>query len=860
MAKLEQLQCELNNLKLENQKQKKIIDSLISRIELKGSFNHDPYHSFQHSVILADQVRDKTDELNTALNTLEQKNQQLLEATNNAKYAHQRFIDAIESISDGFALFDHNHKLIYANQHFDHYWQQYNLTISANHTLHDIKQMAAEHGVIINENQLDINANSWVFQDANKRWLQVLEKETADGGLVVLYKDITLVKQAEQAKFEAAMAEKSQLLQTMVDNLSQGVIMVDCTGKIQIANNRFIELNQCQSSIEIIGKNITQLDPLLALDLRCHPPEISMTTTIREQTLRDNKVIEIRSHRLADGGFVNTYTDITESYLYAKTVTENEQWLRLITDNVPALIAYVGADLKYQFTNKAYDQWYGWQRGQLLNTSIIDSRPEQELQGLMPYLQQALNGQAITFEFAETNAAQQACHMMKSYVPNINSDNHVEGLFVLNWDITESKLSKAKLEQAYQTLEQRVTERTSQLQHVNNQLREEINERRQIESRLLEAKEEAEQANLSKTKFLAAISHDLLQPLNAAQLYTGSLQEQRMPPATRQLVHSVAHSLADVESLIGMLVDISKLDAGIVKADKQSFRVSELLDNIAKEFQLAADDKNIEIRYVPCSSIIYSDSQLLARIIRNLMSNALRYTNQGKVLLGCRQSEHAILIEVLDTGIGIAEEKQQEIFQEFKRIESKTSHRTGLGLGLAIVDKISTVLGHQVSVKSTLNKGSQFSVRVPKGDLRIINQTTEFNPIQSEQLNGARVWVVDNDLNICNAMTILLEKWGCEVVSATNLQGLQMQRDISQAKVEMLIMDYHLDDDQTGTDLAQKINQTRVRNIPTLLLTANRSDKLKREARSLNYAILHKPVIPIRLKMAMIQLLENEQE
>ena len=108
-------------------------------------------------------------------------------------------------------------------------------------------------------------------------------------------------------------------------------------------------------------------------------------------------------------------------------------------------------------------------------------------------------------------------------------------------------------------------------------------------------------------------------------------------------------------------------------------------------------------------------------------------------------------------------------------------------------------------------------------------------------------------------MTILLEKWGCEVVSATNLQGLQMQRDISQAKVEMLIMDYHLDDDQTGTDLAQKINQTRVRNIPTLLLTANRSDKLKREARTLNYAILHKPVIPIRLKMAMIQLLENEQ-
>lgn len=640
--------------------------------------------------------------------------------------------------------------------------------------------------------------------------------------------------------------------------------MVSTGGEVQVFNHRFIDMSGLDQNT-LNGALVDELMRDCPVTLwRIGRSGIRPPEGIRVQTLPDGRVIEVRSHAMDDGGYVNTYTDITQRYLDAKELRETEQWLRLITDNVPALIAYVGDDLRYQFTNRAYDEWYGYPRGALIGQHISVSRSMSTFEALRPYVERALAGESVVFELEEYNAFGEARYVVKSYVPNQGTNGKTTGLFVLNWDITERKQSAQKLEQAYQTLELRVQERTAQLQTLNDQLQEEVEERRTIQERLLETKKEAERANLSKTKFLAAISHDLLQPLNAAQLYLGSLLSHRMSPSARKLVTSLAHSLADVESLITTLVDISKLDAGVVRADKQSFPISDLLDNIADDFSHAAENGRVEVRYVHSSANVFTDSQLLARIVRNLMTNALRYTPSGKILLGCRRCRDGLRIEVVDTGVGIPEDKKNEIFQEFKRLTSnQDKNHTQLGLGLAIVDKIAGVLGHTVSVDSQPGVGSRFSVLVPYGSAQtptLRNNIESLVTDTSMMLQGARVWVIDNDQNICNAMQELLQRWGCEVLCAASLEELQIQCDTVQTPVELLIADYHLDNDVTGIALAQSINAHRMQPIPTVIVTANRSEELQHQARENGYLVLHKPVSPMRLKMTMVHLLSGDPQ
>ncbi|SDE76603.1 PAS domain-containing hybrid sensor histidine kinase/response regulator [Pseudomonas extremaustralis] len=537
----------------------------------------------------------------------------------------------------------------------------------------------------------------------------------------------------------------------------------------------------------------------------------------------------------------------------AQKAQESERWIRLITDHVPALIGYLNADLVYEFTNKVYEEWYCWPRGMMLGLSLREVHSEEHCQRLDAYVSRALAGESVTFEFAETNINNQERYMLRSYVPNMLASGEVVGIFVLIRDITERRRTAEALHQAYQHLEQRVSQRTSELTALNDQLLKEIDERRRMETRLREAKLEAEQANLSKTKFLAAVSHDLLQPLNAARLFTSALLER--PSET--LVRNVSNSLEDVENLLGTLVDISKLDAGVIKADIAPFALSELLDNLAAEYTELARSEGLELHFVGCSALVRSDIQLLARILRNLLSNALRYTYKGRVVLGCRRQHQRLSIQVWDSGMGIAEERLEEIFQEFKRGDvQRPDQDRGLGLGLAIVEKIAGILGHRISVRSWPGKGSMFSVEVP---LSATAPTPLPIPTMSdamlERLQGARVWVLDNDAAICAGMRTLLEGWGCRVVTALSEQDLARQVDNYHAEADLLIADYHLDDDQNGVDAVARINARRGQAIPALMITANYSNELKQQIRELGHTLMHKPVRPMKLKTAMSHLL-----
>jgi len=541
----------------------------------------------------------------------------------------------------------------------------------------------------------------------------------------------------------------------------------------------------------------------------------------------------------------------------AQKAQESERWIRLITDHVPALIGYLNADLVYEFTNKVYEQWYCWPPGMMLGQSLREVHSEQHCQRLDAYVARALAGESVTFEFAETNINNQERYMLRSYVPNRLATGEVVGIFVLIRDITERRRTAEALHQAYQNLEQRVAQRTSELTALNDQLLKEIDERRRMETRLREAKREAEQANLSKTKFLAAVSHDLLQPLNAARLFTGALLERREPQANETLVRNVSNSLEDVENLLGTLVDISKLDAGVIKADIAPFALSELLDNLAAEYTELARSEGLELHFIGCSALVHSDIQLLARILRNLLSNAIRYTYSGRVVLGCRRQPQRLSVQVWDSGMGIAEERLEEIFQEFKRgdVQRRDQDR-GLGLGLAIVEKIAGILGHRISVKSVPGKGSMFAVEVP---LSATAPKTLPAPSMSEpmleRLQGARVWVLDNDAAICAGMRTLLEGWGCQVVTALSEQDLAGQVDNYHAEADLLIADYHLDNDQNGVDAVARINARRGRPIPALMITANYSNELKQQIREQGHTLMHKPVRPMKLKTAMSHLL-----
>nr|WP_295708468.1 hybrid sensor histidine kinase/response regulator [uncultured Halomonas sp.] len=401
-------------------------------------------------------------------------------------------------------------------------------------------------------------------------------------------------------------------------------------------------------------------------------------------------------------------------------------------------------------------------------------------------------------------------------------------------------------------LAEQVRERTDTLHRT-------LDELGQVNTRLLAAKADAEAANLSKTKFLAAVSHDLLQPLNAARLFASALETHALPEASQALVGHIGRSLKDVEGLLGTLVDISRLDAGVLQADKAPFAVSTLLDALAEEYRQVAGVRGLALHYVPSSAVIESDLALLARVIRNFLSNAVRYTEHGRVLLGCRRRREGLEIMVGDTGPGIPEQQREAIFLEFRRANhSQGAHSRGLGLGLAIVDRISTMLEQPVSLTSRPGVGALFSITVPYAAASTSSLPVRYASPLSEiedPLQGCIVWVIDDDLVIIEGMQALLGSWGCRVRAAATVSALEAASDGERPAV--LLVDYHLGDHrETGIELAARL-QRRYPGLAAVVITANHEAEIKRATREAGMYCLLKPLKPLRLRMLLATLLNK---
>ncbi|GAA0685068.1 ATP-binding protein [Marinobacterium maritimum] len=427
-------------------------------------------------------------------------------------------------------------------------------------------------------------------------------------------------------------------------------------------------------------------------------------------------------------------------------------------------------------------------------------------------------------------------------------------------DITERKRVQQRMLSLNEELEQRVDERTRELVQLNDRLWREVRTRQQAEQEMLRAKEAAEEANLSKDKYLAAASHDLLQPMNAARLLVAALQERNLPEAEADLVNRVHLALDGAEHLLTDLLDISKLDQNAVQPEIQSFPVSRLADSLRSEFEPVANAAGLSFQVHSRDHWIASDLRLLTRILRNFLSNAFRYTDNGGVLLAFRRRGDVLVIQVWDTGGGIPGDKQEAIFEEFCRLSHHQTRKGGVGLGLAIVDRIARMLEHPINLRSVIGAGSCFEVSVPLvAQVHQIRLNEAPTPVTScDLLDGRRVLVLDNDPAILVSMQALLGGWGCEVMLAEDLS--EARKACSEKAPDLVLADYHLEDEQTGLELRSWLNNAGMAEIPMVMLTADRSDDTRKAFREQGVQVLNKPVKPGKMRALMTHLINRQTE
>jgi Na+/proline symporter/signal transduction histidine kinase len=393
--------------------------------------------------------------------------------------------------------------------------------------------------------------------------------------------------------------------------------------------------------------------------------------------------------------------------------------------------------------------------------------------------------------------------------------------------------------EAAEALEQRVRERTTELTRLN--------------AELVRAKADAEEANISKTRFLAAASHDILQPLNAARLYVTSLVERQGHGEDGKLVGNIDASLDAVEEIFGALLDISRLDTGAMKPENSSFRIDEVMRQLEVEFAPLARERGLELKFVLAGATVRSDRRLLRRLLQNLISNAIKYTPKGRVLVGCRRQNGVLRIEVCDSGLGIPPTQMRAIFREFHRLQEGAKVARGLGLGLSIVERISRVLEHPVRVKSEPGRGSVFSVEVPVA-AAVSASTPRRGPVRADpaQLAGMAVLCIDNDPQILDGMEALLGGWGCQVLKASDLPSAIAAIEAVKPILSGLLVDYHLDNGN-GIDAIVELRKRFGADLPAILITADRTPPVRDEARARDVPIVNKPVKPAALRALLAQ-------
>ncbi len=739
-----------DSLDVQVEKQQKVIAALMNRFERKQDMGGSAFALFQSAVALESQVREKTEDLERALNTIGERNTELQNIYTERKQDQQSLADTLEVMNEGYALIKEGYLMIF-NERFRQLFPDISDKIYVGLAAEDLLELCASSEYLDLPNRdaradwkesrlqaLHADSSTFVLPLKDDRWYNVTYQRTRFGNLAILQTNVTDLVRKSRAEKNQIIGENTILLQAVFEHLSLAICLVSPDGKIKMCNQRFLEF------------------------LKLSPNKI------RESVSYKAIIDMVNSNGLIKGSL---------------TAADFEEWAKSLSS---------GQEIK--------------KRLDMSNGMIIDMKllalPDQDF--------------IATFD-----------------------------------DVTSETKAKIALVEAKERLEERVNERTSALLAANTQLKERALRQAEFEQQLLEAKNAAEAANQSKTRFLAAASHDLLQPINAAKLYISTLEDVAVSKETQSLAGKIATSFESVESLLQSLLEISRLEANGAKFAIREFPLSDILSNLAVDFAPLAAVKGLSFDVVDSSRWVRSDKTYLRRIIFNLVTNAIEYTNGGRVLVGCRLDGEKLRVEVWDTGVGISKKDHDLIFEEFQRL-SKSREVKGIGLGLSIVERACNQLGHKLSMRSKPDVGSVFAVEVDIVQPKEVKKDAVGTPIEGNfNMDGVIALVIENDENVLNAMTQKLETWGISVLPAESTEAsLKSMREVGLAP-DVIIADYQLDDDDNGFKAIEALRKASEREIPAIIVTGNQVLELDLEGERLGVEILRKPV-PFRKLRSLI--------
>ena len=711
-------------------KLERINASLMDRVERSTDLQGNAFSAFETAITLEGKVRERTADLERALDDLAASNAALGSARDAADAARRRLGDAIEALDEGFAIFDQDDRLILCNRTYLSLWPDIADKIVPGVRFDEIADAIGSSGATLGAlvapdrwvseriAQHQVAAGGQVVSLADGRWIQINEQRTSDGGIVGVYTDITDIK-AEDARNRAReLAERAVVLQGTLDAMPQGVCV--------FAPDRAL---------------VSWNDPLL-----------SLLGLSRKRAQRE--------------------------------IADHEALVAWCKDNLP--------------------------RADAANT--------------LGWIEEAQEVVAV-----RRLADGRSLEIRRLAMPG--------GGMVMSFDDVTERLRTAE------ALEHRVVARTAELQQ-------EVRERQIAESAMREAKTAAEQANLSKTRFLAAASHDLLQPLNAARLFVSALTMRGLSGQTKTLVDQTSSALDSIEGLLESLLEISKLDAGAVTPEIVDVALDDVFEALRAEFAVLAAERGLTLRVEPTRLWVRSDRRLLRRVLQNFLSNALRYTAEGTVTMVAEAVGRTVSIAVSDTGPGIDPRHHREIFEEFRRLDA--AHTRGIGLGLAIVERASRMLGHPVRIESRLGQGATFRIDAPLVAVGVMRQSRASTPARGIAIR--HVLVLDNEPAILDGMRAMLRGWSVKVRTAATLADARRAMRRWDQPIDVILADYHLADGDLGDAAVETLRADLGRDVPAIIITADRMPDLREALIAKRMHVLHKPVKPAQLRALLARL------
>tara|TARA_R110002126_G_scaffold150368_1_gene296565 strand:- start:13635 stop:17189 length:3555 start_codon:yes stop_codon:yes gene_type:complete len=599
-----------------------------------------------------------------------------------------------------------------------------------------------------------------------------------------------------------------------------------------------------------------QLDDLPSVGLVEHVErELAGVIGASSASAMVNAVLEGRQLGFED--VVTLFDDTTQAIQFSRKI------LFSTLEHLSQGVSVVDRELKLVAWNKAYLEMFNYPEGM-----VRVGRPVADIVRLNA--ERGLCGPGEAEEHVEKRIA----HMEKGTAhvfQRVRPDGRViemrgnpipGGGFVTSFtDISEHVKAVQALAEAKQHLEDRVQERTQTISDINHELLGEVGRRRETEQQLLQAKAEAEAANASKTRFLALASHDILQPLNAARLFTAALNGVQEKVQQKAILGQLDNSLKASEELISTLLEIAKLDDGKLKPDVQTVALQELLSQLADEYSLVASQKGLRLTVRMAAYAIQTDPMYLRRILQNMLSNAIKYTLKGRILLGCRKRDEQLIVQVWDTGPGIAAHDLERIFEDFYRIDATAKGQQGVGLGLGVVHRMAKLLGHQLNVRSWPGKGTLFSISLPLAHDK--SRLALPLPAQHNQrpLPGLTVVCIDDDAANLAALKVLLEQWQIADVMCFYDETELLEYARTAPAPDVMLIDYQLGQHSNGLDLYQQI-QAHWGSVGGILVSASPQADLAAKAKAVGLMYLAKPIKPgaLRASLNHFKMLKRSQQ